>query len=244
MPYKFATKSQDYSDLSSGRVLYNLPGHPAFPVRLISEIFQRAQTHLSVEQLYTVYDPCCGAAYHLTVLGYLHGKHIQTIIASDIDREAIHTAVRNLGLLNPNGLQQRITELKQLFNDYRKESHREALQSARRLESLLTLPLIQTDTFTADVFETAALQAGLNGRIPDLIFADVPYGQQSTWQHAAEEIPPVWQLLQSMYPLTAHHTVIAIAADKEQKISHEQYQRLEKFQIGKRQITFLRKILK
>ena len=31
MPYQFATQDKDYSDFSSGRVLYHQPGTPAFP---------------------------------------------------------------------------------------------------------------------------------------------------------------------------------------------------------------------
>ncbi|MFK7803274.1 MAG: hypothetical protein AB8G95_16690, partial [Anaerolineae bacterium] len=39
MPYRFATENKDYSDFASGRVFYGAPGHPVFPVRLISEVF-------------------------------------------------------------------------------------------------------------------------------------------------------------------------------------------------------------
>ena len=112
MQYKYATEPQDYSDLASGRVFYSLPGHPAFPVRLASEIFQRCIA--SRETIYkdsspcTLYDPCCGAAYHLSVLGYLHGKHIQEIIASDINEKAVALAGRNLGLLSVAGMDKRI----------------------------------------------------------------------------------------------------------------------------------------
>ena len=42
MKYRFETKKRDYSDLASGRVLYNAPNTTAFPVRLASEIVQRA----------------------------------------------------------------------------------------------------------------------------------------------------------------------------------------------------------
>src|SRR5438128_795255 len=40
MPFKFAVERENYADYASGKVFYNLPGHPAFPVRLASEIFQ------------------------------------------------------------------------------------------------------------------------------------------------------------------------------------------------------------
>ena len=41
MEYKFASERTNYTDLASGNVFYSLPGHPAFPVRLASEIYQR-----------------------------------------------------------------------------------------------------------------------------------------------------------------------------------------------------------
>ena len=42
MKYKFETIKKDYGDFSSGRVLYNAAHTTAFPVRLASEIIQRA----------------------------------------------------------------------------------------------------------------------------------------------------------------------------------------------------------
>src|SRR5690349_8686028 len=115
MQYKYERESLDYSDFASGRVFYSLPGHPAFPIRLASEVFQRCMAHR--EKLYkdstpcTLYDPCCGAAYHLSVLGYLHGKLIREIIGSDIHEKAVAIAKHNLDLLNVAGLDQRINEI-------------------------------------------------------------------------------------------------------------------------------------
>lgn len=106
MQYKYEKEQLDYSDLASGRVFYSIPGHPAFPVRLASEIFQRCMA--SREEIYgdsspcILYDPFCGAAYHLSVLAYLHGERIRQIVASDIDEKAVALAKRNLGLLNPD----------------------------------------------------------------------------------------------------------------------------------------------
>ena len=60
MPYLFATQDQDYADFASGRVIYNAPGMPAFPVRLASEMFQRARALLEdledMEQLARLLD--------------------------------------------------------------------------------------------------------------------------------------------------------------------------------------------
>src|SRR5215216_6396625 len=122
MQYKYAKEQLDYSDFSSGRVFYSLPGHPAFPVRLASEIFQRClaqrKTLYQVSTPCALYDPCCGAAYHLSVLSYLHREHIREVIASDIDAKAVALAGRNLGLLYMDGLEKRIHELSDMLKTY------------------------------------------------------------------------------------------------------------------------------
>jgi 23S rRNA (guanine2535-N1)-methyltransferase len=115
MQYKYATEQLDYSDFASGRVFYSLPGHPAFPVRLASEIFQRCvairKTIYTNSKPCTLYDPCCGTAYHLSVLAYLHRAHIQEVIGSDIAEKAVALASQNLGLLDVAGLDKRISEI-------------------------------------------------------------------------------------------------------------------------------------
>src|SRR5258708_9232946 len=139
MPYRFVRERANYADLASGQVLYSLPGHPAFPVRLASEIFQRCLAYQPVGHPgpFTLYDPCCGTAYRLTVLGYLHRDSIRTVIGSDIDLKAIERARRNLDLLSLSGLNQRIDELANLETRYAKTSHGAALDSARRLQAQL-----------------------------------------------------------------------------------------------------------
>ena len=100
MQYKYVKEQLDYSDFASGRVFYSMLGHPAFPVRLASEIFQRCvasrKTIYNNSTPCTLYDPCCGAAYHLSVLAYLHREHIREVIGSDIDEKAVTLANQNL----------------------------------------------------------------------------------------------------------------------------------------------------
>src|SRR5512143_549990 len=99
MQYQYATEKVAYSDFTSGRVFYSLPGYPAFPVRLASEIFQRCLAHRAavygVSTPCALYDPCCGGAYLLSVLAYLHGEHLREVMASDIDENAVALAKRN-----------------------------------------------------------------------------------------------------------------------------------------------------
>lgn len=254
MPYRFAVAQQDYTDYAGGRVFYSLPGQPAFPARLISEIFQRCQVICQAAGNpgpYTLYDPCCGGAYHLCVLTYLHGEAIKTIIASDIDADVLALARRNLNLLTPTGLQQRIAEIQTLYTAYNKPSHKAAIESARRLERRLgtwTRP-VSIHTFQADVTDRAAVAQGINIHTSDIricidiVLTDIPYGQLTTWQSGEDTCvtrTPVWRMLESLRHNLPQGVVVAVASDKRQKIAHEAYRRVEQFQIGKRRVAVLR----
>ena len=248
MHYKYEKEVQDYSDLSSGRVFYSIPGHPAFPVRLASEIFQRCMA--SREAIYgnsspcTLYDPCCGAAYHLSVLGVLHGNHIREIIASDIDKEAVELAQRNLGLLNVAGLDRRINEIITMITKYNKESHKEALKSAILLKDKITT-LNQTHPLATKVFPSSATDSqtilnNIDAHSVDFVFTDVPYGQHSQWHGSGKLSNPLWSMLDALIEILSTSSIVAIFSDKKQKVAHDGYQRVEKFQIGKRQVVILK----
>ena len=252
MQYKYAKEQQDYSDFSSGRVFYSLPGHPAFPVRLASEIFQRCVTQRAAiykeKSRSTLYDPCCGAAYHLSVLAYLHSEYIREIVASDIDEKAVTLASRNLGLLRMQGLDQRIHELSEMVNQYGKESHREALQSASTLRSRLSAfrenhPL-ETYVFQASATDRKAISAHIQPGSVDIVFTDVPYGRHSQWQDTDLSVPftPLKAMLDALQDVLSASSILAIASDKQQKVSHESFQRIEQFQVGKRRVVILKPV--
>jgi 23S rRNA (guanine2535-N1)-methyltransferase len=246
MQYKFVKHSQDYSDLASGRVFYSLPGHPAFPVRLASEIFQRCLA--AREAIYqetspcTLYDPCCGAAYHLSVVAYLQREHIRMVIASDIDEKAVALAKQNLGLLNLTGLDQRIAEISAMFEEYQKDSHKSALESAYRIRdaiSTVNRPLA-TDAFQANATDRQALLNNIQPGSVDIVFSDVPYGLHSQWQGADESSNPMASMLEAILDLLSPASIVAIVSDKQQKAVHEKYRRLEQFRVGKRRVVLLR----
>ena len=249
MQYKYAKEQLDYSDFSSGRVLYSLPGHPAFPVRLASEIFQRCLAHRATiygnKTPCTLYDPCCGAEYHLSVLGYLHGEHIQKLIGSDIDEKAVALAQRNIKLLHRDGLEERIHELLLMFERYGKESHREALQSAslfqERLSILSKKHSLETKVFQANATIPEEISKHIKLGAVDIVFTDVPYGQHSKWQDTGHSllVNPVGAMLDSLHGILSPSSVVAIVSDKQQKTSHERFQRLEQFQIGKQRVVIL-----
>ena len=250
MPYQFALDRDDYSDLASGLVLYSLPGRPAFPVRLASEILQRCQAQLlrlGRTPPYTVYDPCCGSAYLLASLAYLHWPALQQLVGSDVDPSVLPLAERNLSLLTAAGLEARIAQLARLSQQFGKPSHEQALASAQRLQERLLIYLrrhsIQSYVFTANALTSQDLFPHLEHRTIDMIITDLPYGQRTTWQET--ELPPDgfgpgWQLLEALREIVTPTSILALTTNKQQKVSHEAYQRLEQCQIGKRRTLFYR----
>ena len=250
MQYKYEKEVQDYSDLSSGRVFYSIPGHPAFPIRLASEIFQRCMA--SREAIYgisspcTLYDPCCGAAYQLSVLGVLQGRHIREIIASDVDKEAAELAERNLGLLTVAGLDRRINEITKMIKKFNKESHKDALKSTLVLKDKITTlnqkhPL-RTKIFRSSATDSQTILNNIAAHSVDIVFTDIPYGQHSQWHGSTSDelANPLWSMLNALIEILSPSSIVAIVSDKKQKVAHEGYQRIEKFQVGKRQVALLK----
>jgi 23S rRNA (guanine2535-N1)-methyltransferase len=244
MEYKFATEREDHADLASGNVFYSLPGHPAFPVRLASEIYQRCLAWRGADNTpCTLYDPCCGAAYHLSVIAYLHWDSVCRVICSDIDEKAVQMAERNLGLLTPAGLERRGREIAAMVRLYNKASHKGAQESLNRMQeqvnALTAVRPMQVRAFRANAMEAASLREGLQDANIDIVFTDIPYGQHSTWQ-ATQGSNPAGAVLEALHACLSPKSIVAVASDKSQKIAAEQYMRLEKFQLGKRQVVILR----
>ncbi len=245
MPYLFATEHHNDADYAAGRVFYSLPGHPAFPVRLAGEIFRRCLALREADNLTApcaLYDPCCGGAYHLATLAYLHGERIASIAASDIDADALALARRNLDLLTWSGLDRRIAELARLWADCGKRSHEEALESAERLRERLLASTerraIPVSLFQADAADGARVLGELGAQSVDVVITDVPYNRLSAWQGNVAD--PLWRMLEALRLVLAPGAVVAIASDKGQKAEHEAYQRVDRFQIGKRRIVLLK----
>jgi 16S rRNA G966 N2-methylase RsmD len=248
MPYRYATQNIDYTHYSSGRVLVNLPGQPAFPIRLASEVFQRLiqiREKDGSSMPVHLFDPCCGGAYHLTVLGLLHRQQIASITASDIDARAVEIARRNLRLLGRQGLQARMEEIEALQAEFGKPAHAEALQSAKFLLDQVTSEEashpIQTNSFAANAFDPAALLKGLQvGRV-DIVFSDLPYGMHSQWQGMLQgQSDPLKALLESLAQVLSNGTLLALATMKDVRPRHQAYAQIGKLKLGKRLVTFLR----
>ena len=137
---------------------------------------------------------------------------------------------------------------------FQKESHRSALVSANKfnqqLEANLESHAIEGMVFKADATNAQNIARGLAERKVDLVLADVPYGWHSQWQKVNEDTEsqitmqkssqtPIEAMLSALHSILNPGAVLAIACDKSQKIQHERYLRLERFQVGRRRIQIL-----
>lgn len=238
MEYKF-TQNDNYSDFASGKVLYSIPGASAFPIRLISEIFQFCYEYLGKKDQVTIFDPCCGSAYHLTALGFLHPDKIKKIICSDINKDILISASKNLGLLTDSGINNRISELNEMYKKFNKESHKAALESAIKLKAAILDKNIVSLYYKDDMLSDSAFSK-LNNEGIDIIFADIPYSNLETWQGDNAGEDEEWIMLENMLRIADPNTLIVIASTKKQEVKHEEFTRIKKLIIGKRKITILR----
>ena len=228
MEYLYGT-AENYEDFSSGRVIYGGRGIPNFPARLVREIFGRSLAQLNDKERIRVYDPCCGGAYSLTILGFFYGERIEKIYASDADEEMAAHARKNLSLLTEEGLIKRQGELEELYRKYGKASHLEAAESAERLMGRLAAD-VEAEVFTADCTKE------LPDIHPDIIITDVPYGDLVSWEGSGG----MTAMLGQLWKIAHEDTVLAVCMDKSQKIVSDGWKRIEKQNIGKRRFEILK----
>ena len=244
MEYRYETIPRNYEDFASGRVLYNAHGTTAFPVRLASEVAERCFHILESKGSkgpYSLYDPCCGGAYLLTVIGFLHNDKIKRILASDSNGDVLGLAEKNLSLLSHNGLTKRKEQLKEYIHLYNKASHISALESAERLSHfIIGSTMEKVTTFQSDVTATnhnSELRNKLN-----IVITDLPYGDIVTWSSTSSD--PIRDFFDHVFEILDHsHSVLAVIADKSQKLKHEKFKRIELVKVGKRQVGIFEPIV-
>jgi len=230
----------NYEDYSSGRVLYGAPMATNFPVSLTLEIYKRCSDY-SIKNgnsgPYTIYDPFCGVAYSLTVLGFFNGNNIKQIIASDVDKTTLEFARKNLSLLTQKGIENRVNELNRFIKEYNKDSHKEALVSAKKLKIISNELKIEIKEFQHNIISNDPLPKFVN-KI-DMIITDLPYGKLTNWEGAGSEINPAQQFLNKIKDRLKKNSVIAIVFNKQQKVLYEGFNKVRSFKIGKRKVIIL-----
>ena len=232
MEYKYG-KNENYEDFSSGRVLYHVSGMTNFPVRLAQEIFGRCLQYSPKKKNICLYDCCCGGGYLLTVLGFLNQDSIGKLMGSDVDVELLSIAKKNLSLLSEEGINRRITEIEEMIDNFHKQSHVEARESAIKLKGLIKTH-IEVEVFYADVLQGVNLKER-----PDIILTDIPYGNLVVWK--SKEDNSMVKFLDTLYGISSSDTVIGLCMDKKTKVKDERFERLEWQQVGKRRFEILRK---
>ena len=240
MEYIYEKPRDTYEDFASGRVLLNASGTTAFPVKLASEIFLRGKSYLrsrSDKKKYSLFDPCCGGAHLLTTIGILNGHYLNRIVGSDIDDKVIEIAKSNLSMVNEEGIQNRLDQIKKMYNEYSKESHWEAIGSAERLKQMILdrRSTMETVCFPADA--TNSLNFPWTKNTFDIVISDLPYGEVIKWR--SDEIDPATRLLENLLNVVTPNAVVIIVSNKKQVIKNSNYNRLERLKVGKRQVVFL-----
>lgn len=236
MEYRYC-ENKNFEDFACGRVIYYKSGMTNFPVRLAQEIYGRCLSYLQGQDNVCIYDPCCGGGYLLTVLGLLNMGSIKRIVGSDISDDAVDLAWHNLSLLTEEGLDRRIKQLEDYYNQFRKRSHEEAIDSAERIMDIIkeydTKPI--TSVFKRDILSKEALVD--QDFKADIIITDVPYGNLVAWEGIKQN--PINILLDNLIPILKPNSVVAICSDKSQKIKVDKFRRLERQLIGKRKFEIL-----
>ena len=223
-----------YDFLSAGSVLYGGKGIPNFPVKLANEIFHRCREYSDKKDSYSIYDPCCGGGYLLTTISFLNYPLIDSVYASDIDTESLKVAEKNLLLLTTDGMGKRLKELNDLFHSYQKVSHQLAIEHAQKLEKTIQdEDVIRSEIFRRNILEEPNTHVAFSA---DIIMTDVPYGNLVTWQGQNG----INKMMDNLKLQCNSDTTIAIIHDKYQKLSSLDYQRMEKFKVGKRIIEILK----
>ncbi len=234
MKYLFA-KRESYGFLAPGSVLYAPPGVPNFPVRIGHEIYNWCLSYRSSKSNIRFYDPCCGGGYLLATICLLNADTINNVIGSDINPVSIEWANKNLSLLSKNGLDKRKSELQELFDEYAKDSHLQALQNHAIIEKIVNSSNsdIESTIFQRDI--TSNQRSPLSQKA-DIIITDVPYGQLVHWS----DENGIDTMLEQLKSDIDGDSIISIIHNKYQKRSHSEYQRLKKFKVGKRIVEILR----
>jgi type I restriction-modification system DNA methylase subunit len=234
MEYKYFGKN-NYGDFSSGKVIFQKSRNPNFPVRLAGELFSRCLERINKTKNICVYDPCCGAAYLATVLGFLFNEKIATIYGSDIAKESVAIARNNLSLLSSNGIEERRKDLTDLAQKYGRQSHIDALHSLDNMAKRIKHG-IRTDAFLADILNRDSLKN--KNFCADIVITDVPYGGLAAWTGEAGD--QTTMLLDTLVPVINKDTIIAIVHSKNQKPDNRRYNRIKKLKAGHRIMEILK----
>jgi tRNA G10 N-methylase Trm11 len=101
-----------------------------------------------------------------------------------------------------------------------------------------------TKAFQANATDSKTIIKHVKAKSVDIVFTDIPYGQHSHWHglNSSELLDPPWLMLNALIDILSTSSIVAIVSDKQQKVAHKGFQRIEQFQIGKRRVVILKPI--
>lgn len=239
MPYRHAVPRENFADFSGG-VLHSAPGFPAFPVRLASEMFQRALA-LSSASTARVWDPCCGSGYLLTTLALMHRTEIAEVFGSDVDQEALALARKNLALLCEGGLPARAEVLRERAERLAKPGYSGTADAADRLARRFAQDggALPHRVASADVSRPDELRIALSGERPNLVITDVPYGEKTSWV-GPDVARGTEGMLVALRDVLNDGTIIAVASRSRFSGTPTGLRRVGSFKIGTRSVRYFR----
>lgn len=242
MAYRYALTRENYADFSGG-VLHSAPGFPQFPVRLASEMFQRALALVPSSTAH-VWDPCCGSGHLLTALAFLHRRDITSVLGTDVDPAALILARKNLDLLSEHGMDARSDELRIRAERLDKPAYLDAATAAQRLADRLTESggAVPNHVAKADVFAPDQLRRTLRGHRPNLVITDVPYGEQTSWI-GPNRGAGIDGMLRALIEVLDDDAVIAVSSRGRKASSFEARRPISSFRIGTRVVGYYRAVL-
>ena len=238
MEYKYA-KKRSYEDYFAGRVIYHQKGRTNFSVKITEELINRAMDMSVKSSDLTIYDPCCGSGYLLTIAGFLFPNNFSKIIGSDIDEAALELASLNLSLLSSDGLRTRKEAIEDMYERFQKSSHRDALESVEKFENSIShrKKCPEINLFKSDITKEIG-PSNINFKA-DIIFVDVPYGEIIDWKSESESLLNISLLLESVKLMVDENSILIVSSRKKEIINSNSFKRIKKFNIGKRKIEFL-----
>lgn len=118
------------------------------------------------------------------------------------------------------------------------EARQKQLQSSVELLSeRFTHDPIKRTVFRQDILKSPPI---LEGPV-DYIFADIPYGNMTSWQTELDSGEIIMKLLENLSLVLSAGGILAICGDKSLRAASDAFERVEKLCAGKRLIYLLRR---
>jgi tRNA G10 N-methylase Trm11 len=140
--------------------------------------------------------------------------------------------------LTIRGIDNRIVELRKFIKEYKKNSHRDAFESAERLKQKSGFLNIKIEEFQFNILSNVDLPKQVT-KI-DIVIADVPYGKLSNWTGLKGGINPIQASLDKIKNRLNNISIVAIVLNKKQEILYKGYTKIKSFKLTKRKIVLLK----